>query len=105
MLLGVKFNGVLPTFVKVTSLGALVVPMSCFPKDSFVGASETTVPIPVSATACGLAGSESLITRTPLPLPTTVGVKIIEIVQLAPGPIAASQSLVWVKSPVFLPVI
>jgi hypothetical protein len=55
----VKFNCVLPTFASVTFCAALVVPTGLFPKNSFGLESETTVPTPLSGTACGLAGSES----------------------------------------------
>ena len=64
-LIPVKFNGVLPTFVKAMSLGSLVMPIGWFPKDNFVGESLTTVPGPVKAIACGLAGSETSLKNIP----------------------------------------
>jgi hypothetical protein len=41
----------------------------------------------------------------PVRVPVAVGVKVTEIVQLAPGPMLVPQVFVWAKSLEFVPVI
>src|SRR5258708_5397111 len=105
MLIPVKFNCVLPTFVRRTFWGALDVPTCCLPKDNRDLEKETTVPVPLNAIACGLAVSESLMATAAVFEPSAVGVKVTEIVQLAPDANAAPQVLVSAKSPGFRPAI
>src|SRR5439155_3373244 len=102
-LMPVKFNGVLATLVRVTCIGALVVPTGCFPKASNVVERLTAVPGPVKASACGLAGSESLMPSTPFLFPMAEGPNVTEMVQLAPARRLAPQLLVWAKSLAFAP--
>jgi hypothetical protein len=58
------------------------------------------VPVPVSATCCGLFGALSVRIRAPVRVPGPVGVKVTTIWQLAPGASDPGQLLVWEKSPV-----
>ena len=53
-----------------------------------------SAPPPVSATAWGLLGAESVIVKAPVRVPTTLGVKVTLIVQEAPAARLAVQVLV-----------
>src|SRR5260221_83812 len=102
-LIPVKFNCVVPTFVRVTFWGALVVPTVWSPKTNRDFDSETTVPVPLNGIACGLAGSEPLTPKPACLRFLADGVKVAEIVQLAPAASEAAQGLVSAKSPGFKP--
>jgi hypothetical protein len=97
---GLKVMVVVPTSVRVTDCGLLVVPTFWVPKSSFGGASLTLVPVPASVTICGLVGSLSLIETVALLGPPTSGLKVTVMVQLAPGPSVAVHVVVLVKSPI-----
>jgi len=43
--------------VRIDVLAAVVVPTAWLPNDNVFGLKLTTLPVPLSATACGLAGS------------------------------------------------
>jgi hypothetical protein len=58
------------------------------------------MPVPVSETVCGLPLALSAIERVPLKSPTSEGVKVTSIVQLAPAATLVLQVFVWPKSPV-----
>jgi hypothetical protein len=99
-----------PLFVSVACCAALAVPTRWLPNAS-VEVSETTgagcVPVPLSATACGLPAALSAIDTEAVLAPVAVGLKVAEIVHVAftasvTG--ATGQSLVCAKSPVFAPV-
>jgi hypothetical protein len=94
MLIAVKFNWAVSIFVKVTVFGGLVVPTGTFPKARDFVDKLTKVPVPLRATACGLAGSESLMASTAFLKFFAVGVNVTEIVQLALGGNDAPQVLV-----------
>jgi hypothetical protein len=63
------------------------------------GASMKSWPIPLSATLCGLSRALSEMLMVPVLVPAATGLKVIEIVQLAPTLTVAPQVLVWEKSP------
>ena len=56
-------------------------------------------PVPVSPAACGLPLALSEMVSAPVLVPVAVGVKVTEMVQLAPALTEPPQVLVWVKSP------
>ena len=62
------------------------------------------LPVPDSATLCGLPAALSLTLTFAARLPVAVGLKVTEIVQVAFTASDAGQSLVCVKSPGFVPV-
>src|SRR5437879_4558254 len=57
------------------------------------------VPVPVSATVCGLPVALSSAETAPVREPAAVGVKVTEIVQVPAAATEAPQVLVWLKSP------
>jgi hypothetical protein len=60
---------------------------------------------PVSVTNCGLPNALSVTARVALrAVSSTLGVKVTEIVQVAPGTIDEEQVLVWAKSAAWVPV-
>ena len=72
------------------------------PKLRLVGAKVTAgavVPVPDSPTVCGLPLALSVTVIEPVREPAAVGVKVTEIVQLAPATTELPQVLVWLKSP------
>ncbi len=56
-------------------------------------------PVPVRAAVCGLSAILSEMLRLPVRVPPAVGLKVTEIVQLAPAFTVVPQVLVWEKSP------
>jgi hypothetical protein len=61
-----------------------------------------TVPVPDSATVCGLLGELSVSVKVPVRVPTWVGVKVTSILQLLPAASVLPQGfvlVVWPKSP------
>ena len=60
--------------------------------------------MPVSDTSCGLPVASSVIEREVARAPVAVGLKVIEIVQLAPASTVVPQSFVCAKSELFAPV-
>jgi len=98
-------SGADPVFVIVRLCGALVVSTCCDPKDSDAGEMETAgaVPVPVSATACGLPLASSLIWTAAARAPAAVGVNVALIVHVAFTASDAGQSLVCAKSAAFVP--
>ena len=63
--ISVNVTGVVPTFVTITDLAALVVPTATVPKLSETGESEICVPVPLKVAACGLVGALSLNVNVP----------------------------------------
>ena len=57
------------------------------------------MPAPLRRAECGELEALSVMLRVPLRLPTTVGVKLTEIVQLLPAATVEPHALVWAKSP------
>ena len=99
-----------PLFVSVTDLAALVVPTFWAPKLRLVGFSVTagaeTVPVPESATLCGLPAALSLIVTLALRLPVAVGENVTLSVQVAPAASVlglSGQVFVCAKSPALAP--
>src|SRR3989442_4373802 len=67
---------------------ALLVLMSCLPKEVRVVGSVAVggaMPMPVSDTDCGLLGASSVMVTVAVRAPMAAGVKLMLIVQLAPG--------------------
>ena len=56
-------------------------------------------PVPLRATLCGLPAALSEMLMVPVLVPAAVGLKVTEIVQLAPALTVVPQVLVWEKSP------
>jgi len=76
---------VVPTFVNVTVLAPLVVPMATVPKLRLVGESFAVVPIPLRLTFCGLPAALSLTLSVALRVPDAVGLNVTVMLQLAPA--------------------
>lgn len=76
-------NVVVPTFVNVTILAAVVVPTDTEPKLKLVGESFAVVPVPLSETCCGLPAALSVTLRAALREPIAPGLKVTLMVQLA----------------------
>lgn len=76
-----------PPFVMVSVSGALAVFLSCLPKLSAAGlaANPGAVPVPVSATVCGLPLALSPMFSVAVRLPVAAGVNVTATVVLAPG--------------------
>jgi len=88
--------------VSVSVIGELVVPTDTLPKLSELGANFTTVPIPLRATVWGLPEALSATESVPVSVPVALGVKVTEIVQLAP--VAKLDPQVLVLMAKFVPV-
>ena len=58
-----------------------------------------TAPVPDNATCCGLAAALSVKVMAPVSVPVAVGVKVTEMVQLAPAGRLEGQALVSAKLP------
>src|SRR5438045_1086736 len=76
-----------PVFVSVTVIGVLAVDSNWLPKPRLVGANPApgAVPLPVSATVCGLPPALSTTDSVPVRAPETVGVKVTSMVQSLPA--------------------
>ena len=108
------FNVAVPLLVRVTGVGALVVPTACGAKvtlDGF-GITAEAVPVPVSGTVCGLPAASSVRLTLAARAPGAVGVKMTLKVQLVDAgsgpPLGTVQGVppepVTVKSPALVPV-
>src|SRR5437879_12836167 len=88
MVMLVRFSGAPPLLVSVTFCAALVVPMRCSP-NALLAAESVAVggvtPVPVSDTDCGLSAASSVMFTVAARAPVAAGVKLMLIVQLAPG--------------------
>src|SRR3989449_5291968 len=76
-----------PLLVRVTVCAGLMVLRRCGPKARVVGAKLTsgTIPVPASDTNCGLPAASSVMVTVAARAPVAAGVKLMLIVQLAPG--------------------
>src|SRR5579862_3303457 len=74
---------IVPTFLNVTVLAALVVPVVTEPKLRLAGVSSAVVPVPVSGTSCGLPLAPSVTLRLALRAPVVAGLNSRLMVQLA----------------------
>src|SRR3989475_471939 len=76
-----------PLLVRVTVCAGLVVLRRWSPKARLVGAKVTAgaMPIPASDTDCGLLAASSVMVTVAVRAPVAAGVKLMLIVQLAPG--------------------
>jgi hypothetical protein len=66
-------NGAAPLFVNLTFCGGLVLPTCCDPKTRLAGDIRTPVPVPVSTTTSGVAGSSPLMLTLPKRAPEVAG--------------------------------
>jgi len=90
MLLSVE----LPGFLRVNVLGLLVVPTLCLPKLELAGMSVTgAMPFPINAISCGEYGPLSVKARSPVNVPSWLGVKVTLTVHFAFGASVAPQVL------------
>src|SRR5689334_810914 len=98
----------LPVFVSVAVKGPLVVPISCAAKVRLPGLSVApgvgSVPVPLSETECGVPGASSVTVTAALRLPSALGVKVTEIVQVALTARLEGQLCDELKSEAFVPV-
>src|SRR5271170_6036392 len=93
-----------PAFSSVTVFALLVAPSVWLPKDKAEGDSVTIgtlfcAPVPESETICGLLEALSASVIVPSRLPTDVGLKVTEMLQLPPAGKLAGQMLVSLNSP------
>jgi hypothetical protein len=99
-----------PALRKVTVCGALEVPRAWVGKIMLVADRLTIgaggMPVPVSATVCGLDGlvELSVIFSVPVRVPVAVGEKVTFMVQLAPAATLPPQLSVSANSEAFVPV-
>ena len=84
-------NVVVPTFVNVTVLAALVIPTVTEPKLTLVGDSFAVVPIPLSGTFCELPAASSVMLKAAVRVPEAVGLNLMLIVHLAPAASVLTQ--------------
>jgi hypothetical protein len=73
------------TLVSVTTFAGLVVPMATVPKFRLVGKRFAAVPVPLSATCCGLPPALSVTLRAAERAPLAVGLNRTLMLQLAPA--------------------
>jgi hypothetical protein len=90
------FTVTVPLFVSVMACAALAVVTSWPAKFRLVGASVTAgaVPVPVSATLCGLPRALSVMVTDALRFPVALGLKVTLIMQFAPAATLAPHVLV-----------
>jgi hypothetical protein len=94
---------VVPTFVSVTFIAALVVPIAWVKKLRLTGESFAVVPIPLTVTCWGLPTALSVTRSAAVRVPDPAGLKVKLIKQLAPAASELPQLWVWEKSPVLVP--
>lgn len=88
--------------VRVTSCAVLGVPTAWLPKARLAAERVTAgpTPVPLRTTVCGPPAALSLMTKSPLVLPVTEGLKVTLMVQFAPAATLDPQPLVCAKSAV-----
>ena len=87
--------------LRVTTMGALVVPIGVLPKLRFTGDNLTgTTPVPANEITWGAPAALSLICTDPEEAPRATGENVIVIVQCAAALTLVPQLLVWAKFPV-----
>src|SRR4029077_2949746 len=93
----VRFSALVPVLVSVTVCAELVTFRFWLPKFRLAGERLTldVIPVPESATVCGLPVALSVTVIVPGWLPVAVGVKVTLMEQLAPAATEAPQVLVW----------
>lgn len=94
-------NELLPLFFSVNVLATLVPPTSVLGKFALAGVNVTcALPVPVSATLCGLPGALSVIVTAPVRVPICVGVNVTLNLQLPPtGSVLPQVLVLMAKSP------
>src|SRR5438552_9285752 len=89
-------SAVLKLLVRVNEKGALVIPTAVLGNFFELGATLTGwTPIPVRLIICGLLLALSVIVTDPVMVPVVVGLKVTEIVHLAPATTVVPHVLVW----------
>jgi hypothetical protein len=90
------FRGADPMLLNVTLWAALVVPTSWLANERLGGDSPAAgaIPLPLSATVCGLPLALSVTDRAPARVPELVGLKLTLILQLVPAHKLPPQLLV-----------
>jgi hypothetical protein len=78
-------KAVVPTLLKVTSCGGLVLPTVTLPKPRLVGESFAVVPNPRRFAFCGLPAALSVTLTAAVRVPLAVGLKVTFMLQLAPA--------------------
>jgi hypothetical protein len=106
VLMDVMESAAVPEFVSVMVCATLVEPSVCEAKVRLVGESVTAgaataggVPVPLKATVCGESPALSVIVSVPVRLPAAVGVKVTEMVHVAPVATLLSHVCGSAKSP------
>lgn len=95
-----------PPLDKLSAWAELLVPTAWLVKLTVVPEKVTAgaTPVPVSATVCGLSAALSVMVTLAARVPVAVGPKITLIVQLAPAATELPHVLLWLKSPLLVPV-
>jgi hypothetical protein len=100
-------SAALPEFETVTVWAALAFVRYWVPNVRLEGVSEICAiptPVPFRAAVCGEPAALSVTVIKADRAPAREGMKVTEMVQLAPAPKVASHVLVWLKSDAFVPV-
>jgi hypothetical protein len=105
MAIPVIVRALVPTLVKVTVCGELVVPIATVAKLRLVGESFAVVPIPLRLTFCGLPAALSEMLSAAVRVPEAVGLKVTLMLQLAPAAKEVPHVWVWAKSAALIPTI
>ena len=96
-------SAAVPELVNVTVCAVLVEPSVSAANVKLVGESVTAgagvVPVPLSETVCDEPLALSVTVSVPVRVPLAVGVKVTEMMQLAPPATLEPQELVSAKSP------
>src|SRR5579863_5590687 len=106
-----RVRAIFPVLVSVTVCAALDVPTPWLPNARLAGdriAVAVPTPEPINTTTSGLVAALLAMTRLPFRAPGAAGVKVKLIVQLLLPEEYESivgQSLLWLKSPAFAPLI
>src|SRR5207245_440551 len=108
LLLNVRVE--LPVLVSVENCTALVVPTAWLPNASEAGERLATgpldveAPVPVRVAVCGLPVALSVTATVAVLVPEAAGVNVTLIAQVAPAATDVPHVLLWVKSPLLVPV-
>ena len=91
--------------VNVTGAAVELEPTNTVPKERLdVDKVTGEPPVPVRFTVCGLFSASSVMLSAAVRVPLALGVKETLIVQFPPAETLLPQVLVWLKSPLFVPV-
>jgi hypothetical protein len=97
-------SGAVPVLVRISICDAVAVPRLVLKLSAvLLSWSAGAWPVPVSATVWGELAALSATVRVAVKLPAPEGVKVMEIVQLAPAATLPPQLLAWLKLAAFVP--